>query len=45
MISADERRRRATLQRPGIGTAGAKAAAGAFPGGAAVSNAEVTGAA
>jgi hypothetical protein len=40
MISSDEQRRRATL-RPGIGSAGAKAAAGAFPGGAAASIAEV----
>src|SRR4051812_19438161 len=38
MIAADERRRRATLQRSRAGTAGAKAAAGSFPGGAAASS-------
>jgi hypothetical protein len=35
MISSDKRRRRATQQRPGIGSPGAKPAAGTFPGGAA----------
>jgi hypothetical protein len=42
MISADERWRRATLQRPDPGMTGAKAVAGAFPGGAVASNAAVT---